>query len=206
MALTSASIQRSLQIANCCAAHKGFSYIQLLKKGQRDQHLLDEASLMVDLVDSITGFIPSGEVISGEQACATFTIVAGDVAAPGTFTVTVDGVIVYSVAIVVGDIAATAAAIVAEINSFNPQNYPYIATDNLDDSFEVCGSDFILDNGTAIVATVATGGTTTLTGGTTAVLQLLGDNCISNEGVEAILERLSILCDTPCEEFLNFSA
>lgn len=200
--LTSASINRKLQIYNCCASKKGAAYLAAFDNTIPCNDLIDDAELMVGLIDSVVGFIPEGEVISGDQA----TYLAASVitlTTPATINITI-GTSVYPTLT-----SASSATVVADyINSLYPISFPYSAMVNSSAiSLYVSGSDYELSNGKAVVISIVKGLTTqtfsgTLAGGTSPVYQ--GENCISNGDVQVILDKLSDLCSTPCNDIVNF--
>lgn len=65
---TAAKVKCQLQIAQCCAVKKINKYITDQKDGKRCEKDFDDAELMFNLIDSLRGFIPEGDLISGQQA------------------------------------------------------------------------------------------------------------------------------------------
>lgn len=202
---------RSLKIYNCCAAKKGAQYIRDLADGKDCDTLFEDAELMIGLIDSIAGFIYEGDVVSGTQASTgnTWSMQASTGAA------TVDLTIGASIYPTFFTTTATSSAILAQqiaayINSFYPQSFPYTAEYLLDGALEcvnISGSDYELSNGVIALGDVTTTAGNnptdlTLVGGVAAVYQ--GENCITNEEVQIILNKLNVLCSTPCKNIVNF--
>ncbi len=217
----SARIKRLLQIANCCAQKQGQLSIDAKEKGRNDcGKLLAEASLMTNLIDSICGFVPEGEVIGGSQANVKMTIAQTSTAFRSANGLSI-GSISYSYTYpnVFDPPSIKAIQFANYINSFYPANYPYYATiDNSDPSSPVVvvsGLNYDQDNGIAGVASgtsylpyhlpfpiyIGSSATIHLSGGTPPVYQ--GKNAITNEEVEVILDKLNSLCKIPCGKIFS---
>ena len=179
--LTRADVLLILQNANCCASKKLVRWINT----QCEQDF-EDAELMWDLIDSIVTFVPEGDTISGDQACYTAASVIQ--LSPANVTITL-GSIIYPATSLVPSSATTVAAY---INSFYPQSYSYTATASGND-LEICGTDYDANNGDVVLITIQKGLTIqtfsdVLSGGTAQVLQ--GENCLTNEEVILILQKL----------------
>ncbi len=70
MQITKAAVKLRLQIANCCAAKKGYNYIvNYTEKGKSNQAELNEIELLVDLIDTMliyTRDYNGAEVVAGD--------------------------------------------------------------------------------------------------------------------------------------------
>jgi hypothetical protein len=208
--ITAADIQRSLRINNACASYKGAQWITKQDQMIPCDELINDARTMVSMIDSVTSFIPEGEVISGRQATYMFTFTSGGNAAINMDVVLTIGTATYSRTILAGahavdDIATNLATY---INTFYPQNYPYYAEAS-GTNLIISGSDFDASNGTAVAMTLSTGAVTsalpnTLANGSAEVEQ--GENSISNQEIIQIINRLDALCSTPCLDVVAFEA
>jgi len=202
--LTAASIKRQLQINNCCAAKKGAEYIEKFDQDIPCDNLKKDAELMVDFIDSIAGFVPENEYVSGKQATYMISVTATSGIPVVSLTI---GTAVYSFNSVSSSNSDFAADIAAKINDEYPQNFPYYA--------EASGANVIISGSTFATANaVAVSGSTTngtltfiapnaLAGGVAGVLQ--GANGITNEQVQRILNKINSLCAIPCEDVVNLS-
>lgn len=69
--ITQALVLRRLQIANCCAAKKGYNYlVNYEEKGKKNQGILDEIELLLALIDSIVVYVRDfngGPVLDGDR-------------------------------------------------------------------------------------------------------------------------------------------
>ena len=205
MTLTPENIDRTtlltlLRTYNCCAGKKSVQYIEAFEKGNPScAALFDDTELMFNLIDSIKCVIPKGTIISGDQACFLATPVVH--LSPATVTIII-GSAIYPVAV----LPSSAQSIAAYINSFYPQTFPYTASYVLDD-LTICGTDYEASNGTSVFIHIQKGGSNQffsgdLLGGTEKVLQ--GDNCITNEEIISIVNKLNALCAMPCNKIVNF--
>lgn len=218
MTFTSASILKQRQIFNICSNMKSSSYIEKLKCGNKCDKLLTDAKLMRNLLKTIEYFIPSGEIVGGTQAYMLYTIQFANVSGDGNATIVIEGTteVIYSFDFLAqASAAAFVVLIIAYINEFNtmyPDNYPYVAvahptnsarfflTSNLYDESNgiVCDLTFTPDVG---VPSVLSG---VFANGTEPVYRLESENCLTNGEVEIILNKISTLCATPCEDIVNF--
>lgn len=199
MILTSENINRQLQIMNCCAAKKGAEYITKFENKIPCDNLFEDAELMIGLIDGIIGFVPEGEVISGTQASFLCSNVIQ--LSPATINITI-GTYIYPTLVT----ASSATVLTNYINSFYPASFPYTASASGND-MTIYGTDYDLSNGITVNISIVKGLSSQsfigdLAGGTPAVYQ--GKNCITNEEVQTILNKLQQLCSTPCEDIVNF--
>lgn len=212
MSLTSASVLRQLRISNCCAARKWEKYVEGLRCGQRYDDQKYEAKTMVNLIDALRGFVPSGELLSGTHASVTFEIDGALAAVTGTVTITItdpsDASIVatYSLSYIGTTADDLANQVIAYINSFYPENYAYTAAegDNPEDVV-IEATDFDGSNDFEVSFNKATDTDKVMAGGVAAVYQIEADNCITNAEAESIIERLDKLCNCDCSKVVDFS-
>lgn len=204
-ALTAAAIARQLRISNCCAAKKGAEYITKFEKNIPCDNLLEDAEMMVNLIDSIISFVPQNEIISGRQA--TYLISVTSSASSKVVSLTI-GTAVYSFTSLTSTNDEFALDIAININAKYSQNFPYYAEAS-GANVIISGSAFITANAIAVSGSTTNGTITflapnALAGGVAGVLQ--GANGITNEQVQRILDKLNKLCATPCQEVVNFSS
>lgn len=202
--LIGADIKRQLQINNACAAKKGSDYIEGCKKGNADKKLINDAEIMVALIDSIVGFIPENEIIEGNQATYMIQVRAGVGVKAITLTF---GSATYSFNSSAATDATLAADIALNINNLYPQNYSYYAEAS-GENVIISGSDFDSDNATLVTGSTTNGtlyfySPSVLANGTTQVLQ--GANGITNLQCQKILNKINKLCSTPCENVVDFT-
>lgn len=190
-----AKVKSSLLNAKCCAVKKGSDIISDEEKEccVEDLQSVEE---MFNLADSISCIVPEGEIIGGRQAVYCWQIEVLN-AATHNVVVTI-GTASYSFTTTSSNNLTTIAAeIAAYINTLYPQNYPYQSA-SFQSSILVWGSNFDLDNGTAVNATITNGSFSTfptakqLDYGTAKVLQPA--NNISNNQITQILAKLCSLC------------
>lgn len=207
--LIGSDIRRQLQIYNACASKKGADYIEKFEKEIPCDNLKNDAEMMVGLIDSIVGFIPEDEIVSGRQA--TYLLIVTGIGNPAInmdVTITI-GSASYTRSI--GNSPTRTASVVASnlaayINSFYPGNYGYYAEAS-GANLILSGSTFSTANSTAVTVSVVNGTITAaapnyLSGGSASVAQ--GENGITNQDCQKILDKLNKLCSTPCEEVVNF--
>ena len=203
--LTAASILRLLQIYNCCAGKKGVEYLTKFDKMIPCDHLKDDAELMVGLIDSVVGFVPEDEYITGRQAVYSFTATTTGGVPVVTLTI---GTAAYSFNSIGSSNDDFAADIAKNINLLHPINFPYFATSS-GNNVIVSGTTFDTANATAISGSTTNGTLTfiapnTLIGGVAATQQPA--NAITNEKMQSILNKLNDLCSTPCQDIVNFDS
>lgn len=197
---SASSVKCSLQIANCCAVSKINKYITDQQDGKRCEKDFDDAELMFSLIDSLRGFIPEGDLISGTQASESFTCTLATIGhtvnlqmytALGVF---INQYVLVSTTTNTTDFVTYAAGVV---NSFYPHSYPYHATTN-GNILTITGSNFQLDNLSVANPSFTfgqfafTSSDFHLTGGTPPVYQ--GPNCLTNQQAQNILSKLKSLC------------
>lgn len=204
--ITAASINKNLQIYNCCSAKKGVKYIDGLIKGENCIGDLAQAQLMTNLIDSVCGIIPQYEIIGGNQATYMIILEVLVGIAPRTATITI-GSATYVITTSSATTTLVAADIAAYINTFYPHNYPYFAFSSGAD-IVISGSNFDSDNGTAVTYSSATILANVLSpnqldGGTAQIIQ--GQNNITNNQIQGVLDKLCNLCSKPCKEIVNFA-
>ena len=202
--LTAASIKRQLQINNCCASKKGAEYISKFEKNIPCDNLLEDAELMVNLIDSVVGFVPEDEIISGKQATYLISVVSTANSKVVSLTI---GTATYSWTSLTSTDAMFANDIADNINAKYSQNFPYYAEAS-GANVIISGSTFNSANAVAVSGSTTNGTITflapnTLASGTASVLQ--GTNGITNEQLQKILDKLNNLCATPCREVVNLS-
>lgn len=202
--LIASDITRQLQINNACAAKKGADYIEKFEKNiPCDDDLKNDAELMVGLIDSIVDFIPENEIISGNQA--TYLISVTSTAGTKSVSLLI-GLATYSFSSATSTNATFATDIALNINNAYPQNHSYYAEAS-GANVIISGSDFNTSNGVAVSGSTTNGTITflapnALSSGTAPVLH--GENAITNEEAQRILDKIGYLCDTPCLDIVNF--
>lgn len=206
--ITAADIQRSLRINNACASYKGAQWITKQEQMIPCDELKDDARTMTAMIDSVVGFIPEDEIISGRQATYMISITSGGNAGLSMDVVLTIGSATYTRTILAGAHTPddTATNLAAYINTFYPQNYSYYAEAS-GSNIILSGSDFDDSNGTAVAITLSTGTAVTalpntLANGSAPVEQ--GTNGITNQEIIQILNRLDSLCSTPCQQVVAF--
>jgi len=203
--LTSSDIQTRLKIVNCCAAKKGVKYIDSLIAGKDCKNYFYEAETMINHIGALVGITPEGEKTGGSQASYMFII-------------TSVGGGLKMVSITIGDAtyalnstAATkedfATEIVNHINNLYPDSYKYKAI-AYGDNVVLAGVNYDEDNDVSILVSgtnfgVITPSVLSLQGGIAPKIQ--PKNCITNNDIEIILEKLKTLCSEPCKEIVNLT-
>ena len=190
--ITSDIVLSKRQIANCCASKKVIHYVENLESGKKCSNLLANAELIFAIVDMLKGYVPVGEVIRGTQAYSTLNVVTAN-----TVNITIGSAVYPQLNIAGLSVDDVAKAITDYINSFYPHSYSYTASQN-GSQVIISGSNYDEDNSTNIRFYFFTPPDIdvdiygTLTGGTEKILQ--GDNCLRNEDVITILNKLQTLC------------
>src|SRR3990167_8827902 len=202
--LTTDSIMRSLRINNCCASKKGAEYIEKFDKNIPCDNLLEDAEMMVNLIDSIVDFVPKNQIISGKQA--TYLISVTSTANSKDVSLNI-GAATYAWTSLTSTDAMFASDIAYNINILYPQSFPYYAEAS-GANVIISGSTFSTANAVAVSGSTTNGTITflapaTLASGTAGVLQ--GENGITNGELQTILDKLNNLCATPCQEVVNLS-
>lgn len=203
--ITAAQISRSLKINNACASNKGAEWVEKHNNSIPCAELLDDAETMVAMIDSVKGFVPENEIVSGKQA--TYLITATSAAGIKAVSLTI-GTATYSFNSNTSTDNSFAADIALYINTKYPQNYPYYAIVS-GANIVISGSTFATANGTVVSGSTTNGtlvfsSSATLAGGVAGVLQ--GENGITNVQIQSILNKLNKLCSKPCERIVNFAA
>lgn len=177
-----------LKSLNCCAATKLCDWIK--KKCEDD---FDDAEQMWNIIDSIVGFVPQGSLLSGTQASTTIIVTSSAGAKSVSLTV---GTSVYTFTSNTGTANDFATDIALNINSLYPQSYTYQAV-ALANSVLIYGSTFDLANGDAVSGSTTNGAIyfsspSTLLGGIAATYH--GENCLTNNEVDIITNKLKSMC------------
>lgn len=211
MSFTYSDIRRKLQIANCCAARKYEKYIEGLQCGHNYLDYLYEARTMVNFIDAIRGFVPSGELLSGSQATVTISAWPGDIGKYKLHRIIIkdaDGAYVadYQISLFYDYDYNISGQLAEYINTFYPQFQSFTAIDSNGDII-ISGGDYDNINDYTVEyyceePDLRDSGT--FSGGTIPVYKLEEDNCITNEQVESILERLDKLCNCDCSKVVNY--
>lgn len=208
-ALTAASVKTKLQIATGCASKQGQKAIDQKAKGQDGcEALVQDSVLMTNLANSICGIVPEGESIGGNQATQQIVVSAvGNPALVMGVNLTI-GSVTYVMSIGTSPARTTTnvAQYIADfVNALYPDSYSYYAEAS-GASVILSGSGFDADNGDA-VSLIVTNGTilnyspSALAGGTEEVLQ--GENNITNEDIQVVLDKLNKLCKIPCDKIFQ---
>lgn len=193
MTLTKDKIKNCLIAAQCCAVKKINEYIANQDDGKRNEKLFDDAELMFNMIDSIRGFIPEGDLLIGRQAA--YEIIADSTVGAKDVTLTI-GDANYSFNSATGTDNDFATDIADHINLLYPQSYPYYAVSS-GQNVVITGIAFDEDNNTAITGST-TNGTLTLSppgylfGGIAPTYQ--SANCLANQEAQIILSKLKSLC------------
>jgi hypothetical protein len=198
--LTALFVKQKLQTYNCCASKQGQLSIDSRAAGDDVcEKQLSDAILMTNLIDSICGIVPEGEAIGGKQATYQ-TIVTSSVGSKSV-AITI-GTASYSFLSATATAVDFATDIADNINALYPDSYPYFAEAS-GANVIISGSSFDEDNGTAITLATTNGTFTSydplsLEGGTELILQ--GENAITNNDIQIILDKLNKLCKIKCTE------
>lgn len=190
---TTAKVKCQLQIAQCCAVDKINRYIINQADGKRCEKDFDEAELMFNMIDSLRGFVPEGDLLSGNQA--TYEIIVSSSAGAKVVNISI-GDTHYTFTSNTGNAIDFATDIAFNINLLYPQSYPYYALSS-GINVVISGITFNRENGTVVVGST-TNGTLTLSppgylfGGIAPTYQ--GENCLTNQEAQIILNKLKSLC------------
>jgi hypothetical protein len=206
--MTSLEVNRRVQNADICAYKKGEKYIDGLAAGKKCEELLVEAQTIVSLTNAIRGYIPEGETISGTQAEYYWNTSLCTL--NNTLVLTIyDTDALANVLAVYTFVSPTTdnqeftgymTQVINDLNAYNPCTYPYTAvasTDNGGTTY-IHGLDYDENNLQYVVATFTGGqffGASSNYFLNGAVTETQPENCLTEEEVTKILNKLCTMCD-----------